>query len=139
MNRHTAWILFTLLITMLQGAPVAHADDSCQPVFDALTKMTSTSNHAYTIFTNPSMFGGKPTNTETIYFHDKAFMMLNGAWVTAPESPKETLARDEETRRRGHAACQFIRDENVKGEAAALYSMHSRCVVFLASLRLQEG
>ncbi len=127
-NRQSASTLFAFLVVMTVPlcSSTVHAEDSCQPVFDALTKMTSTSNHSYTILTNPSMFGGKPTSTETIYFRDKAFMKLNGAWVTAPESPKETLARDEDNRRRGHAVCQFIRYDSVKGEAAALYSMHSQ-------------
>ncbi len=125
MNRQTLFLVLVVTTVPLWFSTL-HAEDSCEPVFAALTKMTSTPNHAYTIFTNPSMFGGKPTSTETIYFRDKAFMKLDGAWATAPENPKETLAREEGNRRRGHAVCQFIRYDAVKGEAAALYSMHSQ-------------
>jgi hypothetical protein len=112
--------------SILASFSSARAEDSCRPVFDALTKLATTPTHSYSTYASPSIQAGKPTSSESIYFHDKAFMRLNGTWMTGPETPKETLDREQENRKRGHATCSVVRSEPVNGEEAIVYSLHSQ-------------
>jgi|GEM_PF-6709739 len=62
-NRLSALALFAPLVTIGLVAS-AQAADSCQPVFDALTKLITTPSHSYT--TSTAVNGGRPTDGETI-------------------------------------------------------------------------
>lgn len=119
------WV-FAAVGSILVSFSLAREEDSCKPVFDALTKLATTPSHSYSTYTSPSIQAGKPTNSEGIYFQDKAFMRLNGTWMNGAETPKETLDREQENRKRGHATCMVVRSESVSGEAATVYSLHSQ-------------
>jgi hypothetical protein len=122
-NRLSALALFAMLVTISLVAS-AHAADSCQPVFDALTKVTTTPRHTYTahtaVFTH-----GKPRSSETIVADGKVYIRVNGKWMKSPVSPQEMLEQQKENREHGKATCQFVRNELVGTESAAVYSIHS--------------
>lgn len=69
-NRLSALALFAPLVTIGLVAS-AHAADSCQPVFDALTKLITTPSHSYTTHAAAAANGGKPAESETIYVGGK--------------------------------------------------------------------
>lgn len=112
---------FALLAAALWCAP-ASAQDSCQPVYDALTKLATTPSHSYASMTDPS--GGKATATEFIYIQDKAFMKVGGNWADGPMTPKELLDKEMQNRKNSHAQCQLVRSDSAGGQAANLYSLH---------------
>jgi hypothetical protein len=60
----------------------ACAADSCQPVFDALTKIVTTPSHSFTTHTSPFLNGGKPRTSETIYAQGKIYIRANGSGCT---------------------------------------------------------
>ena len=63
-NRLCAVALCVPFMTICLTASMRGAD-SCQPVFDALTKVATTPSHSYTSSTDVN--GGKPTEAETIF------------------------------------------------------------------------
>jgi hypothetical protein len=59
--------LFASAIAAIPSSlPQAHAADSCQPVFDALTRVVTTPGHSYTTHTAALVNGSKPRSSETI-------------------------------------------------------------------------
>lgn len=99
-----------------------HAQDSCEPVFDALTKVATTSNHSYSTHT----MQGKTISGEGIYAQGKAFMRIHGKWMASPDSPKEILKEQTENRKNGAAACKIVRQESLDGQIATVYSLHNK-------------
>lgn len=110
------------LCTVVAWAMPAKAD-SCDPVFNALTKVVTTPSHSYS--TDTMSKGSQTTNAEMIYMQNKSYMRINGKWMENPETPGEILQQEQENRKRGKATCRLVRDESVNGEPAALYSLHS--------------
>lgn len=115
---------FALLTTIPDGSSHAYAAESCQSVYDALTKVVTTPSHSYTTHTAAFPKGGKPRSSETIYAGGKVYIRVNGKWMASPVEPKDVLEHQRENRERGKATCQFMRSESVNGEAATLYSLH---------------
>ncbi len=100
----------------------AHAADSCQPVFDALTKLITTPSHSYT--TSTAANGGKQRTAETIMTLGKKYIRVNGKWMDSRVTTAEVLEQERENEKNGKATCQLLRSEAVSGEAAVVYSLH---------------
>lgn len=124
MNRQTILSLLTCLIVLLtlEYSSKLEAQDSCQPVFDALTKVVTTASHSYSTHTS----NGKPNSGEVIYTQGKVFVRVNGKWMKSPEDPKQVLEQEAEDRKHGTATCQIGREESVNGQRATVYSLHSK-------------
>ena len=115
-------LIFTLLSITSLAAPYAMAADSCQPVFDALTKVATTPSHSYTISTGIN--GGKTTETETIFANGQKYIRVRGKWMRIPVDSQEVVEMEKEKERQGKPTCQVLRTELVNGEVASLYSLH---------------
>jgi hypothetical protein len=122
----TVLVSASVLLALVSFNPTrATAAGSCDPVFNALTKVVSTPSHSYSTHTTLSPKGSKPTNAEIIYLPSKSYMRINGNWMENPISQSEILQQEQETRKKGKATCQLMRNESVNGESATLYSLHS--------------
>ena len=97
----------------------AHAADSCQPVFDAVTKVVTAPSHSY----STGVVDGKPSSTETIYVQGKTYLLAKGKWMLSPVTPSDVLQQELENEKQGKSTCQFVRNEFANGEAAAVYSI----------------
>lgn len=126
MRRTTLTTLFVVaVITAIpSGLPLAQAADSCQPVFDALTKVVTTPSHSYTTHTASVLKGGKPQSSETIYVQGEVYIRVGGKWRKSPVRTEEVLEQEKENREHGKATCQFLRNEFVGAEPAMVYSIH---------------
>ena len=113
---------FGLLAAILCWSAPVSSQDSCQPLYDALTRLATTSSHSYASMTDPS--GGKATATEFIYMQDKAYIKVGGHWADGPTTPKELLEKEMQNRKNSHAKCQLLRSDSTGGQAANLYSLH---------------
>jgi hypothetical protein len=113
---------FALLTAILCWSAPVGAQDSCQPLYDALTKLASTPSHSYARLTNP---GGSPMLTEFIYLQGKAYMKVGDTWTDNPLTAKELLEKEIQNRKNGHAKCQLLRSDSAEGQPARLYSLHS--------------
>lgn len=122
-SRSNLFMLSAFVSLTFLGLTVPARADSCQPVFDALTKLVTTPRHTFTTHTAAFLNGGKPRTGETIYAQGKLYMRANGKWMNGPVTAAEVLEQEKENQEHGHATCQFVRNESVDGEAAMLYTM----------------
>jgi outer membrane lipoprotein-sorting protein len=102
----------------------ARAANPCQPVFDALDKVTMTPRHTYSTIT--AVFThGQPRVSETIVANGKVYIRVNGKWRPGLTSPQEMQEQQKENRLHAKGACQLVGGEMVGGEAAVVYSTHT--------------
>ena len=120
-----ARFLFLALSALFLFSLGACAADSCQPVFDALTKIVTTPSHSFTTHTAPFLNGGKPRTSETIYAQGKIYIRANGEWMNSRVTPAEVLEEEKENRQHTKGVCQFVRNELVETEPAEVNPMHS--------------
>jgi hypothetical protein len=118
----SAFFILMLSILASMASSRAMAADSCQPVFDALTKVATTPSHSYT--TGATLNGGKPTEGETIIANGEKYIQARGRWMHIPVTSQDLLEQEKEKEEHGKSTCQFLRSESVNGEATMLYSVH---------------
>src|SRR5690348_16894790 len=104
------FLALTVLAMFLSFAAAARAADSCQPVFDAFTKVATTPSHSYT--TNASVNGGKPAEGETIFANGQKYIRARGKWMRIPVTSQDVLEVEKEKEQRGKSTCQFLRSES---------------------------
>ena len=122
MFRNYVFTLSVLSLLVMGQALMARATDSCQPVFDALTKVATTPSHSYTTSTGGN--GGTPTEAETIFANGQKYIRARGRWMRIPVTSQEVVEQEKEKEEKGKSTCQILRSESVNGEAAMLYSVH---------------
>jgi hypothetical protein len=122
MFRNHVFTLSVLSLLVMGQAVTVCAADSCQPVFDALTKVATTPSHSYT--TNTGVNGGKSAEGETIFAKGQKYIRVREKWMRIPVTSQDVLEQEKEKEEKGKSACQFLRDESVNGEAAVLYAVH---------------
>ena len=104
----------------LATTPIA-AQGSCQPVFDAMTKVINTPSHVY----NTANDAGKTRTMETIYAGGAIYVKVKDKWTRSRLTPQDMLKQEQLNRQNSKYSCRYLKDEPVNGEAAALYSAHS--------------
>jgi len=117
-----SWLTSLAVMTTLQWGLPLQAQDSCQPVFDALTRVITTPSHSYSTYT----IQGRTITGEKIYTQGKAFDLVDGKWVKDSDDLKEILAKQNEGRAHATATCKIVREESVNGQPATLYSLHGK-------------
>jgi hypothetical protein len=125
MFRNQVFTLSALSLLALGQAVTASAADTCQPVYNALTKILTTPSHSYSTQTAP-LVNGQQRKVETIYVQGKTYMLVRGKWMLSPVSPNDVLEQELENEKQGKSSCQLVRNESVNGEAAAVYSMRRK-------------
>ena len=113
---------FALLAIVSLSPTLARAADSCDAVFNALTKVATTPSHSYT--TSARANGGNPTEAETIFANGQKYIRARGKWIRLPVTSQEVVEQEKEKQQHGTSTCQFVRNESVNGEAAQIYSVH---------------
>jgi hypothetical protein len=119
-NRLRTLALSVPLVTIFLAAS-AQGGDSCQPVFDALTKVATTPSHSYT--TNTGVNGGTPAEAETIFANGQKYIRARGKWMRIPVTSQEVVEEEKEKQQHGTSTCQFLRNESVNGDTAMLFSV----------------
>src|SRR5437763_9048840 len=122
MLRNYVFTVSVLSLLVMGQAMSAHAVDSCQPVFDALTKIATTPSHSYT--TNSAANDGKPAEAETIFANGQKYIRVRSKWMRIPVTSQDVLEQEKEKEEKGKSTCQLLRRDSVNGEGAMVYSMH---------------
>jgi hypothetical protein len=65
------------------------AADSCQPIFDALTKVATTASRSYTA--NTAVNGGKSAEAETIFTNGQKYIRVRGKWIHIRVTSQDVL------------------------------------------------
>ena len=120
-NRPGSLALSVALVTICLIVS-AHGADSCQPVFDALTKVATTPSHSYT--TRTGINGGTPTEAETIFANGQKYIRARGRWMRIPVTSQDVVEQEKEKEQHGTSTCKFLRNESVNGDPAMLFSVH---------------
>jgi hypothetical protein len=120
-----AFFICKLLIAASMASHYAVAADSCQPVFDAMSKVLVTPSHVFSTEGAGTRAGAKSRNSELIYFGGAIYLKLNDKWIRSKMTAQQMLEQEKENRQHGKATCRYLREEVVGGEAAAVYSAHS--------------
>jgi hypothetical protein len=91
---------FICLLSMPASMASYHAmaADSCQPVFDALTKVVTTPNHGYSTQTG-SLVKGKTRSSETIFVQGARYVRVDGTWAKSLLRTEDILQQEKENRR----------------------------------------
>lgn len=113
-----------LFLPVSMASHYAMAADSCQPVFDAMSKVLVTPSHVFSTGGAGTRAGAKP-QSESIYFGGVIYVKLNDKWIRSKMTAQQMLEQEKENREHGKATCRYLREEVVGGEAAAVYSSHS--------------
>jgi hypothetical protein len=111
--------LTILISAALSGSPV-YAADSCQPIFEALTKVATTSSYSYT--KSPPV-NGNSVESETIFANGQKYIRVRGKWIRLPVTSEDVVEQEKEKEQHGKSTCQFLRSESVNGEATMVYSV----------------
>lgn len=119
-----AFFICKLLIAASMASHYAMAADSCQPVFDAMSKVLMTPSHVFSTEGAGTRAAAKP-QSESIYFGGAIYVKLNGKWIRSKMTAQQMLEQEKENREHGKATCRYLREEVVGGEPAAVYSAHS--------------
>jgi hypothetical protein len=101
------------------------AQGNCKPVFDALSKVTTTSTHIYVTMNAVPNGGDKPRTIETIYAAGAIYTRVRGKWTRSPVTPQQVAKQEQENRQHSNFTCWYVRDELVNGETAGLYRTHA--------------
>ena len=130
MQTFSRLMLFALIAIAVTGlcSRRARAADSCQPVFDALTKLVTTPSHSYT--TSTPVKSGKARSAETIMTHGKKYIRVNGKWMDPSVTTAEVLEQERENEKSGKSTCQLLRSEAVNGVPAVVYSLSRQTAGF---------
>ena len=126
--------IFMLLILASMASHQALAADSCQPLQNAAAKLATTPTHIYATTVSGT---DKPTITEMIYAKGAVYGKVGGSWMRAALTPQELVAQDQEKQKNG--SCQYLDDESIGGETAAVYSERSKSGEAQAQLWISKG
>jgi hypothetical protein len=98
-------------------------DGACQAVKDASEKFFTIPSHSYFVLTGA---GRETRTTESIYVEGTVYSLVRGKWFRMPLSSMDmkglTELSSEDVK---HWSCHVLHDENVNGESATIYSVHS--------------
>lgn len=122
MFRNYVFALSVLPLFVMGQVATARGADSCQTIFDALTKVATTPSHSYT--TNTAVNGGRSMEAETIFANGQKYIRVRGKWMHIPVTSQDVLEQEKEKEEKGKSTCQLLRSESVNGEPARLYSVH---------------
>jgi hypothetical protein len=117
--------------------PAAGIDDpTCKIVVDAAAKMEEVPNHQYMTMTRQGA-GGKTTEGESIHIGDTSYVKTKGTWHISPLSPKALAEQRKENIRDSKVfTCKYDRDDQVDGEAAAIYKTHQESDAIKADAKI---
>ncbi len=121
MRKTSLGTLIAAVAAVLALPAPARAQDArtgpCKPVFDAMLKQMTTSNHVV------STRNG--TTSESISVADVIYVKMNGQWRKSPASMKDMIAQQQENMRDvTSASCTPLPDEVVDGQPSAVYQAH---------------
>lgn len=107
-----------LLSLFFSGISFA-ASPACLAVMEAVTKVYTVPVHLYTFSAAPS---GKTSSSEVIYANHYTYVQVNGQWRAHPINPEEVKEMKRRADTDTTARCSVVREEEVDGQAAILYS-----------------
>lgn len=126
-------VLFPIAALLAASLP-ANAASGCDPLVDAILKVTRISAHMYMAET-AGFRGGKTRNMESIYLDGASYFKVDGTWVKGTVSPQD-LAQSKKEAEQKAGTCSVVRDEFVNGEPATYYKAHHQTADDIADTQI---
>lgn len=122
--RHCLMHLCVLFVISFTGTAAYAADNGCQPVFDAMTKVLMTPAHVF-MSESSELRPGRTTNHEAIYAKGTIYTKMNDKWVRSPMTTQDMIDQEKDNRQHATYSCKYVGDEIVSGQPAAKYNSQS--------------
>ncbi len=119
MNRSIVSAVFVLFVLTVVVGTARAQDSGCKLLYDAAVLQARTPSHIYSTIT-----GSSNLSMETISTSDAQYMRASttgSQWKKSSYSPQDE-AKQAAERSRSYSSCQHVGDENINGEAAAIYT-----------------
>jgi hypothetical protein len=88
-----------------------------------MSKVITTPSHIYNKTVDERV--SKTMESEAIYVGGEIFMMRDGKWSRSPITPERMQETQKQNREGANATCAYVRDEEINGQPAALYTTHA--------------
>jgi hypothetical protein len=107
------------LLAALGVAATSQADDpGCKPLLASLSKYIDTPSHTYSESSKGTQSAVQ--KTETINTGTQRFLLAGGSWMLSKMTTGDLKAQTQQNLSAAH--CQYVHDEMVGAESAALYA-----------------
>ena len=126
---------FVLLILAVISAPNAAAANPCQPLEDAIGKLSTTPTHIYSAVSDG--LDNKPAAIEMIYVRGAVYAKIADKWMRTNFTTQEMTHQSLEQQKQG--SCHYEKDESVGGQAAAVYTSQSQSGAAKAQLWISKS
>ena len=120
--RPSAPALIMVLLTAAPAVPALSQDASCDAVVGTFARLAQTPNHQFTEQRGRSGAG----RTESITTGTTRYIWTEGKWTSQPFSPAAEIMEEAARAKSEKSTCRWIRDENIEGVAASLYSVQTK-------------
>ncbi len=119
-------LFLSVVFTILAGTAARAAGPACQPVINALAKLSTTPFHAYES-ESADYLRGKTRSSESIHVNHLTYVYYNSRWRVSPmtEQDRQDMRKTAEANL-GNGTCRMVGEEPVNGEAATVYSVHQQ-------------
>ena len=121
-SRLAASALIMVPLTVALATPGLCQDASCEPVVGAFARLAQTPNHQFTEQRGPSGAG----RTESITTGTTRYIWTDGKWTARPFSPAAEIMEEAARAKSEKSICHWVRDLNIDGVAASLYSVQTK-------------
>lgn len=123
--RSCAAVATALLASTLLGAAPANADAAdCASANKATLALEQIPNHQYVTSTDADS-KGTATAMEIITLTDAKYMGSGGNWTKLSFNSQQAVREEQEKIDKAkQRTCRFLRDESIRGDATAVYSVH---------------
>ncbi len=109
----------------LSGRPAEADEAACRAVLDAVIKQ-ATMPVRQKISIESAAAPGRVLQSEIIRTTDKLYMQMQGQWMARPYDGQKAVADARQAMQKAEHTCTRVRSEAVDGQAAVLYSVHSK-------------
>lgn len=122
----TTAVLVLGAMTLAVLPPAARADDqACEAVLAAMIKQTTVPVRQKITIENPAG-RGSPDESETIRVDGMLYVEDLGQWTARPYDSAKAAEAVRQAMQKAEHSCTRLRSEPVDGQAADLYSVHSK-------------
>jgi hypothetical protein len=101
--------------------PAIATPSPCDPVTDAMRKSLDTNVHSYSTSTSDAR-PGIATKIEGIQADGIAYALMGGQWIKSPMTIASMKTQVEDVLKNQKPVCQYLHDEDLDGQPAAVYS-----------------
>lgn len=123
--RGLSFVATAIVFAIGPSGGIAWAGDAeCKAILEAVGKQASLPVRQKAVMES-SQAPGRKFESEMIRTADALYMQINGQWHKRPYDPAKTIAEAQEAMSKSKHSCELVKRDEVNGQAADLYKVHS--------------